>query len=118
MIVRGIAGFTRTGLVVSTNAKLVHHLFFEAFDFSFGCRIGGLHYLDPINSEFVLYLDSVVSDRSATVALWFLPFQRYTDIIIVENLRLARFTRLVCREYYVKLIQNVTSHNIAITLTI
>lgn len=75
MIVRGIARLARTGLVVSANAELIYHLFLQAFNFSLRCRVGGFHYLDPIDSEFVLYLDGIMSDRSATVALRFLPFQ-------------------------------------------
>lgn len=103
MIVRGIAGFARTSLVVSAHAELIYHLFLQAFNFSLGCRVGRFHYLDPIDSEFVLYLDGVMSDRSAAVALRFFPFQRHTDVIVVEDLWFTRFTRLVCRKYYMKL---------------
>lgn len=103
MVVRRIARFARTGLIVSANAELIHHLFLEAFNLSLWRRVGGLHYFNPIDGKFVLHFDSVVSDRSATVALRFFPFQRHTDVIIVEDLWLARFARLVCWEYYIKL---------------
>lgn len=118
MIIRGIAGLARTGLVVSTNAELIHHFLFEAFNFSLGCGVGGFHYFDPIDSEFVLHLDGIVSDRSPTVALRFLPFQRHTDVIIIEDLRLARLTRFVCRKYYMKLTQKVNQIKLTILIMI
>lgn len=98
MIVRGIAGFTRTRLVLSANAELIYHLLLETFNFSFRSRVGGFHNFDPVGSEFVLYFDDVVGDRSATVALWFFPLQRHADIVVVENFWLARLARLIYQQ--------------------
>lgn len=74
MIVRGIAWLAGTSLVMSSNAELVDHLFFETFNFNLGSCIISFRYLDPIRGKFILHLDCIMSDRSTTIALRFLPF--------------------------------------------
>lgn len=96
MVVCRIARLARTGLVVSTNAELIDHLLLQAFYFSLRSRVSGLHYFDPIRGELVFYFDGIMRDRSSTVALWFLPFQGYADVVVIEDFRFARLARLVC----------------------
>jgi hypothetical protein len=48
-----------------------------------------------------------VSDRSATIALWFLPLQGYADIIVIKDVRFTRFAGLICRKDYIKLMQQI-----------
>lgn len=98
MVIGGFAGLARTCLVMGTDAELIHHLLFETFNLSLGSRVGGLRHFDPVSGEFVLHLNGVMSNRSATIVRRLRPFQGHADVVVVENLWLARLAGLVCRE--------------------
>lgn len=98
VVVRRIARLARASLIVSTNAELINHLLLETFYFSLRSRVSGFHYFDPIDGELVLHLDGIMCNRSSTIALWFLPFQRHTNIVVVEDFRLTRLVRFICKK--------------------
>lgn len=95
MIVGGLARLAGACFVVSPNSELVNHLFLQTFDLRLWGGIGGFHYLYPVDSELVLHLHGVMSDRSTAVVLRLLPLQGYAYVIVVENYRFTRLIRLV-----------------------
>lgn len=95
MIVSGLARLTGARFIVGPNSELVDHLFLQTFDLCLWSGVGRFRHFHPVDSEFVLHLHGVMSDRSTAVVLRLLPLQGYADVIVVEDYRFARLVRLV-----------------------
>lgn len=96
MIVGGLAGLAGARFVMSPNPELVNHPLLQTFDLRLRSGVGGFRYLHPVDSELVLHLHRVMSDRSTAVVLRLLPLEGYANVVVVEDHGFARLVRLVC----------------------
>lgn len=76
-------------LVHSSHAELICHSFFQTGNLKFACICFSWHQFDPIRLILIQHFDNVMLNRTTTIRLGWLPFQRNRFIVIVNDFRFA-----------------------------